>query len=1270
MWDSGSTLTFITFDKAASLNLKGVPVKLSIVVVGGQAEVINSQRYEIAVSTQSGQAVRIEAYGIERISSQIDSIDVRHIVKEFGVIDKRPEGEIHMLIGQQYAGFHPVRIKARGHLLLMENQFGKVISGTYPVPQISNSVTSTCLQARRAMVMHTVGTIDKFFEIEGLGVTCFPKCGGCKCGQCQPGGKEMSLKEEKEYKMIEEGLVFDEKRGRWSASYPWIRDPSELPNNRNVAIAILRSTEKRLSRDVEHAKIYNQQIEDMVNRNAARIVSESELAEYSGPKFYISHFEVMNPKSKSTPCRIVYNSSAKFLGHSLNSYLAKGPSMLNRLLGVLLRFRQGKHAFVGDISKMFHAIHIPLREQMTHLFLWRNLKVDQYPCTYAMTAVNMGDRPSSAIAQIALRKSAEQASPEYETAASTIIKNSYMDDIPASTDGPSDSNKLMNEIDAILEPRGFKIKEWIATGSKVESGKMISSGNTECRTDGTEGVLGIKWEPDVDVFRFDAIQIMVDETVTKRNVLSMISKIFDPVGLLTPFTVKLKVFMRKIWAMAPKLGWDERLPTNLKSEWEVLAEEMSSISTIAFKRAITPEDAQSKPVLVVFSDGSENAYGTVAYARWKCNNGKYVSRLISAKSRMAPLKTIDIVRLELCGAVLSKRMRVMIETELSLKFEGVIHIVDSEIVKAMIQRESYGFNTFASNRIGEIHSATEQDEWAWIGGKPWLNIADVTTRGLRPSDLGEDSLWQKGPEFLSLPTEQWPIKKEVRADIDVPELKQKFVGKMKAEPNESLLARFDLKRYSKWKLLVHTLARILHLYQAWRKDTICEAALSVADVKLAEILWIKEAQKELNLKDHKKLRPSYNNDGMIVVGGRTERWMQATWNQQKFILLPKDHEVTMLIMQYEHEKGGHLGVVASIAKVRSKYWVIGISKLMKKMISSSVKCRKKLKLTCKQIMSTLPIERIKPSPPFTNVGVDYFGPFTIKGEVQKRVRGKCFGVIITCLVVRGVYIDIAKDYSTDGFLQVLRRYSSFRGWPSTIFSDEGSQLVRASKELKEVISNLDWNKVHAFGVGNGVTWKFSPADAPWYNGATEALVKSTKRALEAAVGENVMTFSELQTSVCAVAAPRNERPTGILPSAPEDGTYLCPNLMLLGRATTKVPQGPFKERASNKYRIDFIQSIVEAFWKRWTREVFPNLVIEPKWHTERRDLKKGDVVLIQDTNALRGEWKMGLITEPILSEDNRVRRAKVAYRTPSGVKQEVERAVQRLILLACAEESS
>jgi hypothetical protein len=222
----------------------------------------------------------------------------------------------------------------------------------------------------------------------------------------------------------------------------------------------------------------------------------------------------------------------------------------------------------------------------------------------------------------------------------------------------------------------------------------------------------------------------------------------------------------------------------------------------------------------------------------------------------------------------------------------------------------------------------------------------------------------------------------------------------------------------------------------------------------------------------------------------------------------------------------------------------------------------------------------------------------------------------------------------------------------------------------QIVNNLDWEKIKAYGAEHaGIEWKFSPGDAPWYNGATEALVKTTKRALNAAVGENVMTFSELQTSIFEAAQLVNQRPIGHTPTTPEDGTYLCPNDMLLGRASPRIPQGRFEERSSNKNRIDFIQSVTSAFWKRWTREVFPRLVIQPKWHTESRNLEEGDIVLVEDSDVLRGEWKMARVTETKASEDGKVRRVKVAYRTTTGMKQEIDRAVQRLILMLPAKES-
>ena len=200
----------------------------------------------------------------------------------------------------------------------------------------------------------------------------------------------MTLLEEKEFDIIKKGLEFKNTTGRYEACYPWVVDPINLPRNRNSAYALLESTEKRINRDPLHAETYKKQIQDMIDRKVARKVTEKELKEYKGPTFYLTHHDVMNPQSASTPMRVVFNSSARTRGSlSLNDCLAKGPCLLNQLLGILLRFRQDRFAFIGDIRKMFHSIDIPIQDQMTHLFLWRDMNQEKNPDTYAMTAVNM-----------------------------------------------------------------------------------------------------------------------------------------------------------------------------------------------------------------------------------------------------------------------------------------------------------------------------------------------------------------------------------------------------------------------------------------------------------------------------------------------------------------------------------------------------------------------------------------------------------------------------------------------------------------------------------------------------------------------------------------------------------------------------------------------------------------------------------------------------------------------------------------------------------------
>jgi len=123
-----------------------------------------------------------------------------------------------------------------------------------------------------------------------------------------------------------------------------------------------------------------------------------------------------------------------------------------------------------------------------------------------------------------------------------------------------------------------------------------------------------------------------------------------------------------------------------------------------------------------------------------------------------------------------------------------------------------------------------------------------------------------------------------------------------------------------------------------------------------------------------------------------------------------------------------------------------------------------------------------------------------------------------------------------------------------------------------------------------------------------------------------MSFSELQTVMFEAAQLVNQRPIGRHPTYPDEGSYFCPNDLLLSRASPEVPQGPFTERVGDRYRLDFIQRIAQSFWKKWTRDYFLGLIIRSKRHMERRNIKEGDVILIQDSNALQGDWRIGIVT--------------------------------------------
>ena len=271
--------------------------------------------------------------------------------------------------------------------------------------------------------------ITSVIQGEEVGTEVLPRCGGCRCSKCPVVGHTYSFREEQELRMIRENLEYDEEKRCWITSYPGTSDPALFPDNYDQALATLKKTERTLDKDVQWADTYQKQMEDMVQRGVSRKLSDEEKRDWRGPQFYISHLAVSNPRSQSTPVRIVFNSSQVYKGASFNSYLAKGPDCyMNNLLGILLRWREEQVALVGDIRKMFNSGLLKPLEQHCHIFLWRDLNTERDPDVYVMNRVNMGDSPAPAISAETLHKTADRFQEDSAAAANLLKKTSYVDD--------------------------------------------------------------------------------------------------------------------------------------------------------------------------------------------------------------------------------------------------------------------------------------------------------------------------------------------------------------------------------------------------------------------------------------------------------------------------------------------------------------------------------------------------------------------------------------------------------------------------------------------------------------------------------------------------------------------------------------------------------------------------------------------------------------------------------------------------------------------------
>ncbi|XP_031639736.1 uncharacterized protein LOC116351735, partial [Contarinia nasturtii] len=293
-----------------------------------------------------------------------------------------------------------------------------------------------------------------------------------------------------------------------------------------------------------------------------------------------------------------------------------------------------------------------------------------------------------------------------------------------------------------------------------------------------------------------------------------------------------------------------------------------------------------------------------------------------------------------------------------------------------------------------------------------------------------------------------------------------------------------------------------------------------------------------------QLSPFLDENGLIRVGGRLRK-SNLDYDAKHQILLPKKNFVTSLIIRGVHLLCLHGGPRCTESVLRQTYWVINSQIEIKKVVSKCVTCFRHRAKPMKQIMADLPAVRSQDSiKPFTNCAVDFTGaiPYKLsKGRGSK--TSKAYIAVFVCMSTRAMHLELVTDMSANGFIAAFRRMVARRGMVANMYSDNGTNFVRANKDLHEFFS-LHCEEFLNELASKGTSWHFSPAGGPHFNGLAEAAVKTVKTHLFKTIGHTALTYEELCTLLYQVEACANSRPICAMSTDPNDTECLTPGHFL------------------------------------------------------------------------------------------------------------------------------
>ncbi|XP_063979920.1 uncharacterized protein LOC135163945 [Diachasmimorpha longicaudata] len=1020
--------------------------------------------------------------------------------------------------------------------------------------------------------------------------------------------------------------------GRYIVSLPFKQNHQRLSASREIALKRLKSLERKFNRQPDMKEQYTAVLAEYLSLNHMTQVEYDD-----GTGFYLPHHAVIKEASLTTKIRVVFDGSARTTdGISLNSALMVGPTIQDDIFSLLTRFRFHKYVLTGDIEKMYRQFLIKPEDRKYQKILWYDN--DNQIITYQLNTVTFGLSAAPFLAIRSLHQLAQDHAQKYPVAARILRQDMYVDDLLTGFPTQEEAREAQCQISQCLQQAGLNIRQWASNDMSLLQHLPAADIHKHLHFDNDQTLkaLGVFWHSQADAIHYSVKPIINSTTVTKRIILSHVASLFDPMGLLGPIILLAKSIIQKLWV--DKLNWDESVPTSIHTLWTNFCDELPKINQLQFSRNVLITDRESIE-LHGFCDASERGYGACIYVRSSNKRGDINTSLLCSRSRVAPLKTISIPRLELCGAKTLVQLYTTVKRAIKLPIFKTIFWTDSMVALHWISSPPHQLKTFVANRVSAIQQGSPGIEWRHVKSED--NPADALSRGQLPSELITNDLWHKGPLWLQHAESTWHWKPVQQLSED-PEMK--VATCLHTSPDFYLF-----KYYSSWIKLRRHVAIWRRYFQFLKGETPARGHITVEELTEAKLSIIKVIQPNTFQEEFKglasnradtpytgkfkPLAPFIDSHGILRVGGRLQK-ANISFDQKHPILLPKNHHITNIIIQEEHSTRMHPGVQTTLHCLRRQFWLSDGRAQVRKIIRQCIPCLRARPPVPQYPMGILPTTRVNATTrAFTHVGVDYCGPFQVKEtKYRNRASIKVYVAVFVCLAVKAVHLEVVSDLTTEAFLGALRRFIGRRGKPVIIQSDNGTNFVGANNELQKIIAHIhksdNNHKITSEMTAKGIDWRFSPPLAPHFGGIWEAAVKSFKHHLRRVIGAQLLTLEQFSTLTTEIEGILNSRPLYAVSTDPNDLAALTPSHFLIGEELTSLPEHDLQHVKVNRLSPwQHIQQMRQHFWNRWHKEYLNELNMKRKWSSGSHNITTGTMVLLRDDNIPSMQWKIGRIIE-------------------------------------------